>query len=163
MQIAPKAVDAASLTSKVAPVLAKIAPVVETLAPAAKFLGKVAGPLGIGIGVLQIATAKNTEGKIEGGITATSSALMMSPHPVAKAAGAGLMTGQVIEKTLDVSEYSSAFGMKADQAVAKLGGGETARTIAGVTTTILSTPGSITVAVIDKVSGGRFAKWIGLK
>lgn len=152
-----------NLLAKAAPALSKLAPVAEALAPAAKFLGKAAGPAGIAIGVGQIALSKTTEGKIEGGITATSSALMMSPHPVAKAAGAGLMAGQLIEKTLDVSDYSSAIGMKADQAVANLGGGETARTIAGVSATILSTPSSITIAALDKVSGGRFAKWIGLK
>lgn len=162
----PLAVEAGAmgnLLAKAAPALSKLAPVAEALAPAAKFAGKVAGPLGIGIGVAQIATAKNTEGKIDGGVTAVSSALMMSKHPVAMAAGGGLMAGQFIEKTLDVSDYSSAVGMKADQAVAALGGGETARTFAGVTATILATPSSITVAALDKISGGRFAKLIGLK
>ena len=143
--------------------VAKVAPAVSKCAPAAKFLGKAAGPAGIVIGVGQIALSKTTEGKIDGGITATSSALMMSPHPVAKAAGAGMMAGQIIEKTLDVSDYSSSIGTKADQAVASMGGGETARTIAGVTATIVSTPRSIAIAIVDKVSGGRFAKWIGLK
>nr|WP_233718497.1 toxin TcdB middle/C-terminal domain-containing protein [Nostoc mirabile] len=160
---ATKAGVAGNLLAKAAPVLSKLAPVAEALAPAAKFVGKAAGPLGIGIGVAQIATAKNTEGKIDGGITTVSSALMMSKHPVAMAAGGGLMAGQIIEKTLDVSDYSSAVGMKADQAVAALGGGETARTVAGITATILATPSSIGVAALDKVSGGRFAKWIGLK
>ncbi|MBE8989895.1 SpvB/TcaC N-terminal domain-containing protein [Nostoc sp. LEGE 12450] len=161
--LAAEAGAVGNLLAKAAPALSKLAPVAKALAPVAKFAGKVAGPLGIGIGVAQIATAKNTEGKIDGGVTAVSSALMMSKHPVAMAAGGGLMTGQFIEKTLDVSDYSSAVGMKADQAVAALGGGETARTVAGVTATILATPSSIGVAALDKVSGGRFAKWIGLK
>ena len=75
----------------------------------------------------------------------------------------GIAGGQALEHTLNVSDYSSAIGMKADQAVAKLGGGEGLRTAAGVTATILSTPSSIAIAAVDKISGGRFASWIGLR
>lgn len=87
----------------------------------------------------------------------------MSKHPVAIAAGAGLMAGQVIEKTLDVSDYSSSIGLKADEAVGKLGAGETTRLIVGATATVLSTPSAIGIAAADKITGGRFARWIGLK
>lgn len=162
-KVAPVVAKAAPIVAKAAPIVAKAAPVVKALAPVARFAGKVAGPLGIGIGVAQIATAKTTEEKIDGGVTATSSALMMSKHPVAIAAGAGLMAGQVIEKTLDVSDYSSSIGLKADEAVGKLGAGETTRLIVGATATVLSTPSAIGIAAADKITGGRFARWIGLK
>jgi hypothetical protein len=140
----------APAVSRLAPVVSKAAPVVKALAPAAKFLGKAAGPLGIGIGIAQMATAKDTEGKIDGGITATSSALLMSPHPLAKAAGAGLATGHVIEKTLDVSKYSSGAGMFVNEGLQELGANETASLIAGGVVTVASTPVAIGVAAVDK-------------
>ena len=149
-QIAPKTAEAATITSKVAPWLSKLAPVTETLAPAARFLGKLAGPLGIGIGIFQIATAKDTEGKIDGGITAVSSALLMAPHPVAKAAGAGLAAGQIIDKTLDVSEYSSNAGMFVNEGLQGLGANETFSLVAGGVVTVASTPAAIGVAAVDK-------------
>jgi RHS repeat-associated protein len=96
-----------------------------------------------------------------GGMSAAKG-IAAAPYVVG-AFAVGAAVGVGLEKTLDVSDYSSAVGMKADQAVAALGGGETARTVAGVTATILATPSSIGVAALDKVSGGRFAKWIGLK
>jgi hypothetical protein len=85
-----------------------------------------------------------------------------APHVVA-AFAVGAAVGVGLEKGLDVSSVSSAIGMKADAAVAKLGGGETLRTAAGVTATILSTPSSLGIAAIDKVAGGRFTKFLGLK
>ena len=162
-KIAPAASKLGAVATKLAPLIAKAAPVAAKLAPVTKVLGKVAGPLGIGIGVVQMATSKTTEGKIDGGITAVSSALMMSPHPVAKAAGAGLMAGQLIEKTLDVSDYASSYGIKVKEGAEKLGLGETTSFVIGGVATVLSTPQAIGVAALDKVSGGRFAKLIGWK
>jgi len=146
-----------NLLAKASPALSKLAPIAEALAPAAKFVGKAAGPLGIGIGVAQIATAKNTEGKIDGGITAISSALMMSKHPVAMAAGGGLMAGQVIEKTLDVSKYSSDHGIAVYEGLKSAGVNDTASFVAGGVVTVLSTPLAIQEAAIDKSIG--LAKW----
>lgn len=149
-QLAPKAAEAATVATKSAGVLAKLAPVAKALAPAARFLGRIAGPLGIGIGAFQIATAKDTEGQIDGGITVVSSALLMSPHPVAKAAGGGLAAGQIIEKTLDVSHYSSSAGMFVNEGLQDLGANETASLVAGGVVTVLATPAAITVAAADK-------------
>jgi RHS repeat-associated protein len=142
-QIAPEAVEAVTVASK-------FAPVVKALQPVAGFVGRVAGPLGIGIGVTQMATAKTTEGKIDGGITAVSSALMMSPHPVAKAAGGGLAAGQLIEKTLDVSHYSSSAGMWVNEGLQSLGANETFSVATGGVVTVLATPAAIGVAAVDK-------------
>jgi RHS repeat-associated protein len=143
----------APVASKLAPVAKALAPVASKLAPVAKFLGKAAGPLGIGIGLAQIATAKNTEEKIDGGITAVSSALMMSKHPVAVAAGAGLMAGQVIEKTLDVSKYASDHGVAVYEGLKSAGVNDTVSFVAGGIVTVASTPVAIGEAAVDKTIG----------
>lgn len=154
MQIVPKAAGAATGASKVAKVLGAVA---KPLSVVGNVIGKVAGPLGIGIGVAQMATAENTEGKIDGGITAVSSALMMSKHPVAMAAGGGLMAGQIIEKTLDVSKYASDHGIAAYEGLKSTGVNDTASFVVGGVVTVLSTPLAIQEAAIDKSIG--LAKW----
>lgn len=152
----------APVAAKLEPVVTKLAPVAAKLAPAAKVLGKVAGPLGIGVGVAQMATAKTTAGKVDGGITTVSSALMMSKHPVAMAAGAGLMTGQVIEKTLDVSKYASDHGMAVYEGLKSSGVNDTVSFVAGGVVTVVSTPVAIVEAAADKTfnAAKSLYRWI---
>lgn len=160
--VASKVASGASRLSKVvkavAPVAKALAPVAKVLAPVGRVVGKAAGPVGIGAGVLMIATAKDTEGKIDGGITAVSSALMMSKHPVAVAGGVGLMAGQAIEKTLDVSAYSSAVGVKAYEGLKNAGVNDTVSLVAGGVVTVAATVPAIGVAAVDKgISAGKSA------
>src|SRR5205085_709378 len=96
--------------------------------------------LGIGIGAAQIVLGQKTEDKIEGGIGVLSSALMMSSNPYAIAAGAGLIAGQLLESTFDVSKYSAAYGTAAYQGLKSMGLNDTASFIAGGFVTVLSTP-----------------------
>lgn len=150
-----------------ATVAAKAAPWVGTagkvLAPVGQLLGKIATPVAfVGAGV-QWATARKTDEYIDAGMSTVSAGLMAAPHPVAKAAGAGIAAGQLIEQTLDVSDYSSAIGIKTKEFGERIGAGETASFVAGAVATVASTPSSITIAAADKVTGGRFAHWIGLK
>jgi hypothetical protein len=130
----------------------KAVPLLTKLAPVGRFLGRVAGPLGIGIGGLQIATAKNTEQRIDGGITVVSSALMMSKHPVAIAAGGGLMVGQAIEKSLDVSKYASEAGIQVYEGLKEAGLNDTASFVIGGVATVAATPSAIGYAAAAKVS-----------
>lgn len=143
---------ATALAAKAAPLLSRLAPVAKALAPVGRFLGKAAGPLGIGLGGLQIATAKNAEQRIDGGITVVSSALMMSKHPVAMAAGAGLMAGQVIEKSLDVSKYSSEAGIAVYEGLKDAGLNDTASFVLGGIATVAVTPSAIGYAAAAKIS-----------
>jgi hypothetical protein len=157
----------ATVAAKVAPWVdeaAKVlAPVGKLLAPVGQALGRIATPAAfIGAGV-QWATAKTTKDYIDAGMSTASASLMAAPHPVAKAAGAGIAAGQLIEQTLDVSDYSSAIGIKTKEFGERIGAGETASFVAGAVATVASTPSSITIAAADKVTGGRFAHWIGLK
>jgi hypothetical protein len=85
--------------------------------------------------------------KLGGRALATPAGMVVASAVV----GAGI--GYVAEKELKVSDYSSAIGMKVDP-----GGG-----VLGGVTTVLATPGSITISVVDKISGGRFGKFLGLK
>jgi RHS repeat-associated protein len=161
-KVAPLASKLAPAASKLAPVAAKLAPVAAKLAPAGKFLGKVAGPLGIGIGITQMVTAKNSEQMVDGGINAASSALMMSKHPVAMAAGAGLMAGQALEKTLDVSKHSSDYGIAAYEALKSKGVNDTVSLVAGGVVTVVGTPVALVHGAVDKgISGAKsLYNWI---
>jgi hypothetical protein len=136
----------ASVTKVAAPVARALKP----LAPVARVVGRVAGPLGIGVTAVQLATAKTTEQKVDAGISAVSTALLMSKNPVAMAGGAGLAAGQVIEKTLDVSEYASAHGVATYEGLKKLGVNDTVSFVAGGVVTVASTPVAISEAAIDK-------------
>jgi hypothetical protein len=71
--------------------------------------------------------------------------------------------GQLIEQTLDVSDYASTIGIKHKEFGERIGAGETASFVADAVATVASTPSSITIAAADKITGGRFAHWIGLK
>jgi RHS repeat-associated protein len=147
---AAAATKAAPVIAKAAPVVAKVAPVAKALTSVAGAVSKVAGPLGVGVGVVQMATSNTTEGKIDGGITAASSALMMSKHPVAVAAGAGLMAGQMIEKSLNVSDYSSAAGLWVREKT-KDTLGDTGSLILGGVATVAATPSAVGYALAAKI------------
>jgi hypothetical protein len=150
----------ATVAAKVAPWVGKAG---KVLAPVGQVLGKIATPVAFfGAGV-QWATAKTNEDYIDAGMSTVSASLMAAPHPVAKAAGTGIAAGQLIEQTLDVSDYSSAIGIKTKELGERIGVGETASFVAGAVATVASTPSSITIAAADKITGGRFARWIGLK
>lgn len=150
----------ATVAAKVAPLVGKAG---KVLAPVGQVLGKIATPVAIiGAGV-QWLTAKKTEDYIDAGMSTVSAGLMAAPHPVAKAAGAGIAAGQLIEQTLGVSDYASTIGIKTKELGERLGAGETASFVAGAVATVASTPSSITIAAADKITGGRFAHWIGLK
>lgn len=157
----------ATVAAKVAPWVGEagkvLAPVGKVLAPVGQVLGKVATPLAVVANGVQWATAKTTKDYIDAGMSSVSTGLMAAPHPVAKAAGAGIAAGQLIEQTLDVSDYSSAIGIKTKEFGERIGAGETASFVAGAVATVASTPSSITIAAADKITGGRFAHWIGLK
>jgi RHS repeat-associated protein len=112
-------------------------------------------------------------GAVAGGTSAgLGTAVAIAPVAATGAAAAGGLAlgaggGIALEKGLGVSDYTSAAGRAADRAVAALGGGETARTVAGVTATLAATalvvttlPVSVTAMGLDRLTGGRFAKWI---
>jgi hypothetical protein len=116
-----------------------------------RLLGRVAGPLGIGTAAVQYATAKNTDQKIDAGITAASSALLMSKHPVAMAGGAGLAVGQLVDQTLNVSDYSSRAGVAVYEKLKSAGVNDTASFVIGGVATVAVIPSAIGYAAAAKV------------
>src|SRR5262245_57387896 len=95
-------------------------------------------------------------------MSTVSASLMAAPHPVAKR-GAGIAASQLIEQTRDVSEYSSAIGIKTKELGERIDAGETASFVAGAVATVASAPSSITIAAADKITGGRFAREMTLR
>jgi RHS repeat-associated protein len=143
---------AATFGQKAASLVAKAAPIVKALAPVGRVLGKVAGPLGLGVAAAQFATAKNTEQKADAGITAASAGLMMSKHPVAMAAGAGLAAGQLIDHTLNVSDYSSRAGVAVYEKLKEAGLNDTASFVVGGAASLAAIVPSIGYGAAAKVS-----------
>ena len=97
--VAAEAGQFAKAGGTLATVAAKLAPWIgkagKVLAPAGQVLGKVATPVAfVGAGV-QLATAKTTDDYIDAGMSTVSASLMAAPHPLAKAAGAGIAAGQL--------------------------------------------------------------------
>jgi hypothetical protein len=138
--------------SQVGALLTKAAPVISAVAKPLAVVGKVAGPLGLVAAGAQLATAKTTEQKIDAGITAASSALMMSKHPVAIAAGGGLMAGQLLDKTLNVSDYSSAAGVKVYEKLKEAGLNDTASFVIGGVASVAAIPSAIGYGAAAKVA-----------
>ncbi|MEQ1844073.1 MAG: SpvB/TcaC N-terminal domain-containing protein [Nitrospira sp.] len=132
--------------------LTKAAPIISAIAKPLAVIGKVAGPLGLVAAGAQLATAKTTEQKVDAGITAASSALMMSKHPVAIAAGAGLMAGQLIDKTLNVSDYSSEAGVKVYEKLKEAGLNDTASFVIGGVASVAAIPSAIGYGAAAKVA-----------
>lgn len=150
-KIASKAETALVAVGKVAKAVAPVAKVLKPLAPVAKVVGKVAGPLALGVSVVELATAKTTDEKIDAGIGTVSNALLMSKNPVAMAAGGGLAAGQFLEKSLNVSEFSSQHGLDAQEFAKSHGAGETTALVTGAVVTVLSTPVALGEAATAKV------------
>lgn len=157
-----KGAEATSMLAKAAPLLGTIG---KGLGVIGKGLGKIAGPLGLVAAGAQYATAKTTLEKADAGVSAVSSALMMSKHPVAVAAGAGLAVGQVIENTLNVSDYSSSAGVYAYEKLKGIGVNDNVSFVAGAVVSTAAIPAAIAVAAADKsyALGKRFTGWLASK
>ena len=132
--------------------VAKAAPILTAVAKPLAVVGKVAGPLGVAAAGVQLATAENTSQKVDASISLVSSGLMMSKHPVAVAAGAGLMAGQLIENTLNVSDHASSNGLMVYEAMQRAGINEDASFVAGAAVSVVSTPLAIQQAAVAKVA-----------
>jgi hypothetical protein len=154
--------SATKLLGKAAPIVSKLA---KPLATAGKVLGKVAGPLGLIAAGAEFATAKTTGQKVDAGITAVSSALLMSKNPVAMAGGTGLMVGQALDKTLDVSDYSSTAGAHAYEGLKRMGVNDTVSFVAGGVVSVVAIPLAIPYAAADKAYKGlsSLGGWIKSK
>ena len=137
---------------KATSLVSKAAPIVKAIAPVGRVLGKVAGPLGLGLAATQLATAKNAEQRADVGVTAASAAFMMSKHPIAMAAGAGLAAGQLIDHTLNVSDYSSRAGIAVYEKLKESGLNDTASLIIGGVASVAAIPSAIGYGVAAKVA-----------
>lgn len=162
---AAKAEQAAATSAKTAQVgslVSKAAPVVRVIAKPLAVAGKVLGPLGVVASGAQLVTAKTTAERVDAGIGVVSAGLMMSGNPVAIAAGGGLAAGQLIEKTLDVSDYASSAGIAVHEGLNKIGVNEKVSYVAGAVVSVASTPVAIGVAagVKTKQAVQRAWNWI---
>jgi RHS repeat-associated protein len=123
-----------------AKVAAPLVKVLKPLAPALKVAGRVAGAAGIAISVVEVVTAKTQEERVDAGVGLAGNALLASDNPVAMAAGAGVLSGQYLEHTLNVSEYSSQHGLDAKAYLERHGVGDTTALVAGGVVTLAATP-----------------------
>lgn len=151
-KLAPAVAKAVPTITKAVKAVAPVTKVLKPLAPAAKVLGKVAGPLSVGISLVELGTAKNTNERVDAGIGLVGNSLLMSKHPVAMAAGGGLLVGQAIEHNLNVSEFASQHGIDTKEYLESKGVNETAAFVAGGIVTVASTPIAIQEALISKVA-----------
>jgi hypothetical protein len=148
-EVAKAGSTASKLLAKAAPVVAKAG---KALAPEAKVLGKVATPLAVVATGVQFATAKTTDDYIDASMSATSTALMAAPHPVAKAAGAGIAAGQLIDSTLHVSDYSSRAGVAVYEKLKEAGLNDTASFVIGGVASVAAIPSAIGYGAAAKVA-----------
>jgi RHS repeat-associated protein len=93
----------------------------------------------------------SSDEKVHAGIDLVANGLMESGNSVAEAAGVGLMVGNAAEESLHTSDYSSKWGMEANQYLKSKGfSGDTALA-GGAVATVLSTPVALAVSGYDKV------------
>jgi RHS repeat-associated protein len=149
---AGKAEKLLAAASKVTKAVAPVAKALKPLAPALKVAGKAAGVLSVATSAVELATAKNTEQRVDAGIGLAGNALLASDNPVLMAGGAGVLTGQYFEHKLNVSEVASGWGISAQEALKSHGVGEDTSFVLGGVVTVASTPAALAVAAYKKVA-----------
>jgi RHS repeat-associated protein len=149
---AGKAEKLLAAASKVTKAVAPVAKALKPLAPALKVAGKAAGVLSVATSAVELATAKNTEQRVDAGIGLAGNALLASDNPVLMAGGAGVLTGQYLEHKLNVSEVASGWGISAQEALKSHGVGEDTSFVLGGVVTVASTPAALAVAAYKKVA-----------
>lgn len=138
------------VVTRVAKAVAPVAKALKPLAPAIKVLGRAAGVAGVALSVVDLATAKTTDQRVDAGIGLAGNALLASENPVAIAAGAGVLGGQYLEHKLNVSDVSSSWGTSAYEGLKKVGVGDTTSFVVGGVVTVASTPAALAVAAYKK-------------
>ncbi len=144
-----KGEQAVGLLARAAPVVGRIA---RAAAPVAKVVGKIATPVAAIGAAVQFATAKTTADYVDASISATSTVLLAAPHPLAKAAGAGLATGQIIDHALNVSDYSSSAGVAVYEKLKEAGINDTASFVLVGIASVAAIPSSIGYGAAAKVA-----------
>lgn len=147
--------DATKTTSTAVKIVRAVAPVAKALkplAPAVKVAGRVAGVVGVGMAVVDLATAKTTDERVDAGIGLVGNALLASENPIAMAGGGGILAGQYLEKKLNVSDVASGWGISASEGLKKMGVGEDTSFVAGAVVTVASTPAALAVAAYKKAA-----------
>ena len=155
LEVAGKAGSAEKLlaaASKLTKAAAPVAKALKPLAPALKVAGRAAGVLGVATSAVELATAKNTEQRVDAGIGLVGNALLASENPVLMAGGAGVLTGQYLEHKLNVSDVASGWGISAQEALKSHGVGEDTSFVLGGVVTVASTPAALAVAAYKKVA-----------
>ncbi|MGJ0506827.1 MAG: SpvB/TcaC N-terminal domain-containing protein [Methylocystis sp.] len=150
-KVANEATKAAGAVSKVVKAVAPVAKALKPLAPAVKVAGKAAGGLAVAVSAVELVTAKNTEQRVDAGIGLVGNSLMMSKHPVAIAAGGGILVGQALEHNLNVSKFASQHGIDTKEYLERKGVNETVAFVAGGVVTVASTPVALGEAAVAKV------------
>ncbi|MBC7900714.1 MAG: RHS repeat-associated core domain-containing protein, partial [Saprospiraceae bacterium] len=85
---------------------------------------------------------------VAGGGGLAAGATAAAPYVAAFAVGATIGVG--LEKTLDVSDYSSSAGMAVNEGLKEIGANETFSLVVGGGVTILATPVAVPIAAVDK-------------
>ncbi|KAH9218721.1 hypothetical protein DL95DRAFT_405387 [Leptodontidium sp. 2 PMI_412] len=93
---------------------------------------------------------EKTEEKIDATVGLVGKVMTEIPHPVVRAAGGGIVVGQLIETFFQVSDYAAEAGMKVDVGMRQMGFSETTLTVVGGIVTVASTPVAILVAVTNR-------------
>jgi RHS repeat-associated protein len=154
VKVADEAAKVTTAASRVVKVVAPVAKALRPLAPTVRVVGKAAGGLAVGLSAIELATAKNTDQRVDAGIGLVGNSLLMSKRPVAMAAGGGILVGQALEHNLHVSDFASQHGVDTKEYLESKGVNETASFVAGGVVTVVSTPFALTEAV-----GAKIASW----
>lgn len=105
---------------------------------------------GVALSLLQLSMTEKTEEKIDATVGLVGNVMTEIPHPVVRAAGGGIVVGQLIETFFQVSDYAAEAGMKVDVGMRQMGFSETTLTVVGGIVTVASTPVAILVAVTNR-------------
>jgi len=146
------AAQSAVALNPAAKALAAAGKAIAPIAPALEVVGKAAGPIGIAASALELGTAKTDVQKLDATLGVTSAVLLASHDPKLQAAGAGMLAGQALEHSLNVSSFSSEHGLQTKAFLERHNFNEGVANVAGGVVTVASTPIALAEATYAKVT-----------
>jgi hypothetical protein len=140
------------------PPLASPYPPIGALSLSQGLIGKVAtgaGALSASIGLYDTVKAslnRDIGGVVQGSADTFASGVGLVGGPIGRVFSAGYTGGQILEQTLNVSDYSAAYGALAEKAARSRGAGDSLATAVGVVATISAITVGLYTALVAKLS-----------
>ncbi|MEU9899982.1 SpvB/TcaC N-terminal domain-containing protein [Streptomyces phaeochromogenes] len=134
--------------------------VLTAVAPVLRVVGKVAGPLALGAGILQAATAQTTADKADAAINITSGALGLSANPVTGIAAGSIVAGGYVGGKVEHAVTEATGSRTAGVGAGTLAGAATGAAIGAVVGSIVPGVGTAIGAGVGATAGaiGGFVK-----